>query len=36
MPPISIQGEWNHLNVHGLARVADLAWPVVQKTLKLD
>ena len=30
-----IQGEWNHLNVHGLARVADLAWPVVQKILGL-
>jgi hypothetical protein len=31
-----IQGEWNHLNVHGLAREAKLAWPVAQKTLKLD
>lgn len=31
-----IEGDWNHLTVHGLSRAAKLMWPVVVKVLKLD
>ena len=28
--------DWNHLNVHGLAHIAETAWPVVERLLHLS
>ncbi len=31
----AIVGDWNHLTAHGLARIADTAWPIVRRLLSL-